>query len=223
MDEARSAPFGIPRDIATRVAHDCHDVAEIVTLPRVADAPAFDRSEWIHEQLKRVVQDMTVPWVVALQAECRASDACTVMHIGTDVYLCPTHDEELQCSALAYTYHALDAAAEQLQSPHHFPAHTRIPKQSQHLFGAVSKQLARVFLHIWHHHPALFRQCEAQSSLYARFYALVDMYELFPVDELPEAGTMGSSDAATGAPAHTQGPSSSTQGAHEGEKPAAAP
>lgn len=135
---------------------------------------------------RQLVRDLNVPWLLALQGTCTAHQpACATMHVGTDAYLCPVHGDGRSCTALEYIQHALDAIAKQLASPEAFPPDAPIPHRSVRLFGAACKQIARVFLHIYHHHPTLFAQCEASSALYARFRLLAERYALFPTDALP--------------------------------------
>lgn len=133
-----------------------------------------------------MVRDLNVPWLLALQDACTAQQTtCATMHVGHDVYLCPVHGDGRTCTAFEYIQHALDGIAKQLSSPQAFPPRTSVPNRSVRLFSATCKQIARIFLHIYHHHPALFSQCEASSALYARFRLLSERYALFPIDTLP--------------------------------------
>lgn len=190
-EEAATAPFGVQLFVATQVREQPHDVARIITRPSVAGRPLADTDVWVYEQLKRIVQDLNVPWIVRLQAECRQAAACDAMTIGEDVFVCTSHETEQQCSAFDYIVHALDAVADVLHSQRHFPANARIPKKSVCLFRVVCKSLARVFLHIIFQHAELFRECEAQTALYERFYALADAYELYPIEALPAPAEAG--------------------------------
>lgn len=149
----------------------------------IAQPDDIERDDWIYAQLGRLLQDMGL-WLIALRAECRAdSSTCAALMIERDVYLCPAHGDERQCTALDYAAHVVDAAADTLQSER-FPG-GRVPQQSARLFGAICKQLVRVFLHVRAHHPDLCAVLEKQDALYARFYALCDTYELYPADALP--------------------------------------
>lgn len=132
------------------------------------------------------MRDLNVPWLVLLQTECAAErPTCASLHVGKDVYLCPTHGDGRACTALEYIHHALDGVAKQLSSTQVFPPQQPIPTRSVRLFGTACKQLARIFLHIYHHHPALFARCEADTALYARFRLLSERFTLFPADALP--------------------------------------
>ena len=136
-----------------------------------------------------MLQDLNVPWLLALQRECQVAkqpDTCDAMHVGGDVYLCPAHGNGRPCTALEYVLHATDAASETLRSTTYFPPLAPVPPQSVRHFAGVSKQLARVFLHLYEHHRDRFVLCEAESSLYARFRRLAAEFDLYPAYELPE-------------------------------------
>ncbi|WFD36637.1 hypothetical protein MCUN1_003524 [Malassezia cuniculi] len=153
-------------------------VSEITSLP-----DGVDRDEWIYAQLCRLVQDIGI-WLLELKRECRTEHStCAALMVDQDVYLCPSHGDERQCTAFEYVAHVIDAAADTLKSER-FPEN-RVPRQSARLFNTLSKQLARVFLHSRAHHAELFAAFETQHALYARFYALCDVYELYPTDALP--------------------------------------
>ncbi|PKI83385.1 hypothetical protein MVES1_002496 [Malassezia vespertilionis] len=181
-------PYGAQEYIVACARTDPHNTLQIVTDPPLQGAPAFREEVWIYGQLVCLVQDMNVPWIVRLQSECGKGahqDTCEAMHVGADVYLCPSHGDSRPCTAMEYILHSLDTITAQLCSPQHFPGGAYVPHESVRLFYSMSKQLARIFLHIQLHHGELFAEAEATSSLYARFRMLVEMYDLYPVEELP--------------------------------------
>ena len=55
-----------------------------------------------------------------------------------------------------------------------------IPSASHRHFNSLARRLSRIFAHAYFHHREVFEQAEADSSLYARFLALIDKFDLVP-------------------------------------------
>lgn len=167
-----------PYEIVTARVHARLPVERVIALPE-----GVESSEWIYAQLCRIVQDTGI-WLIYLRDECRAErESCAALLLERDVYLCPAHGDERQCTAYEYATHTVDSAAQMLQSQRFAAAGA--PQKSMRLYGMLCKQLARVYLHMQIHHAALFAEHEAGSRVYARFYALCGMYELYPTEALP--------------------------------------
>jgi hypothetical protein len=155
------------------------------------DSQLVDTDVWVYEQLRKIVADFTTPWLLALQRECDSKQkpaSCEAMNAKDWMYLCASHGEEKQCCAIDYVIHTLDGTTALLNSQRHFPSRTCIPTTSLRHFGSVSRRLSRIFVHAYEHHRNTFEECEAETSLYARFVALVEAYDLISVDSLPRLG-----------------------------------
>ena len=60
----------------------------------------------------------------------------------------------------------------------------QIPVASHRHFSSLARRLGRIFAHAYFHHREAFEQAEAESSLYARFLALTERFELVPAEFL---------------------------------------
>lgn len=67
----------------------------------------------------------------------------------------------------------------------------QIPVASHRHFSSLARRLGRIFAHAYFHHREAFEQAEAESSLYARFLALTERFDLVPAEFLviPTNGT----------------------------------
>lgn len=160
-----------------------------------------DTDVWVYEQLRRLVLDLTTPWLTSLQLECDKHlrpSTCAAMNAGDWMYLCASHGEEKQCCAIDYMVHTLDGATSLLNSARHFPSRTYVPNTSLRHFGSIARRLSRIFVHAWCYHRDVFLGCEAETSLYERFYVLVEKYDLTATDNLPPRPGHGGSGEKVG-------------------------
>lgn len=190
------------------VRQDSHNVERIVALPSEADVEAagsavarkggdmeedassqpVDTDIWVYEQLCRLVLDLTSPWLTSLQQDCdrhARPETCAAMNAGDWMFLCASHGEEKQCCAIDYMVHTLDGATSLLNSARHFPSRTFVPNTSLRHFGSIARRLSRIFVHAWCYHKDVFSACEAETSLYSRFFALIETFDLTATDNLP--------------------------------------
>lgn len=65
-----------------------------------------------------------------------------------------------------------------LNSSNYFPSRLQIPHASLTHFPSLFRRLSRIFSHAYFHHREAFATSEAETSLYARFAALCQRYEL---------------------------------------------
>ncbi|KAA1106512.1 hypothetical protein PGT21_035808 [Puccinia graminis f. sp. tritici] len=175
------SPFQLQEYIAHLVRADPHAVARIIKLP----SPHVQREVWIYEQLRRLAHDLGHPLVSALQADCNRAK-CPEMKAGEWLYLCAAHAtaNENECCAIDYIVHTLDGATALLNSARYFPSRLQIPASSIKHFTSIARRLYRILAHAWFHHRELFEECEMETSLYARFLALTDEFELIAEDLL---------------------------------------
>ena len=114
------SPFQLQEYLALLVRHDPHNVEAITSLPTEADIDSLnadkgkrkdepeddglfqnvDTDVWVYEQLRRLVLDLSTPWLTSLQQECdkyARPQTCAAMNAGGWMYLCASHGEEKQC------------------------------------------------------------------------------------------------------------------------------
>ncbi|KAG9311782.1 Mob1/phocein [Chiua virens] len=197
--------FQLQEYISLLIRLDVHDVDAIVSLPGKQPQNDFDEGPeldpkdpdrkgdisvdkacWIYEQLRRLAQDLSHPLITMLQQECTRS-SCPQMKAGEWLYLCVAHGNDgamEQCCAIDYILHTVDSATALLNSPRAFPSRLSIPQTSYRHFSSLARRLGRIFAHAYFHHREAFEQAEAESSLYARFLKLTNLFELVPAEFL---------------------------------------
>ncbi|KAI8969426.1 Mob1/phocein [Trametes punicea] len=205
---ALDSAFQLQEYISLLIRLDVHNVERIVSIPgkehnesaengsskgedKDADKDAaggvnVDPACWVYEHLRRVAQDLSHPLITMLQQEC-TRNTCPEMKAGEWLYLCVAHGNEgamEQCCAIDYILHTLDSATALLNSPRAFPSRLSIPATSHRHFTSLCRRLGRIFAHAYFHHREVFEQAEAESSLYARFLALVKYFDLVPLEFL---------------------------------------
>ncbi|KAJ7637303.1 mps one binder kinase activator-like 4 [Mycena polygramma] len=195
--------FQLQEYISLLIRLDVHDVDAIVSIPgrgkqkekeKEAEEDGKDRKAevnvdeacWKYEQLRRLAQDLSHPLITMLQQVCTRT-TCPEMKAGEWLYLCVAHGNDgamEQCCAIDYILHTLDSATALLNSPRAFPSRLQIPPASHRHFTSLARRLGRIFAHAYFHHREEFEQAEAESSLYARFLALTEKFDLVPADFL---------------------------------------
>ncbi|CDO75005.1 hypothetical protein BN946_scf184965.g7 [Trametes cinnabarina] len=205
---ALDSAFQIQEYISLLIRLDVHNVERIVSIPGKdqndgsqnggskgedkdadkdgASSVNVDPACWVYEHLRRVAQDLSHPLITMLQQEC-TRQTCPEMKAGEWLYLCVAHGNEgamEQCCAIDYILHTLDSATALLNSPRAFPSRLSVPATSHRHFTSLCRRLGRIFAHAYFHHREVFEQAEAESSLYARFLALVKYFDLVPLEFL---------------------------------------
>ncbi|KAK6971878.1 Mob1/phocein, partial [Favolaschia claudopus] len=214
--------FQLQEYISLLIRLDVHDVDAIVSIPGRAGkqkekesnkegesaddtkdkAVNVDEACWKYEQLRRLAQDLSHPLITMLQQVCTRT-TCPKMKAGEWLYLCVAHGNDVameQCCAIDYILHTLDSATALLNSPRAFPSRLQIPPASHRHFTSLARRLGRIFAHAYFHHREEFEQAEAESSLYARFLALTEKFDLVPADFLviPPRAVASSSEERSG-------------------------
>ncbi|KAI0827044.1 Mob1/phocein [Trametes gibbosa] len=205
---ALDSAFQLQEYISLLIRLDVHDVEKIVAIPGKDQNEASDNGTakgeeketdkdaaggvhvdpacWVYEHLRRVAQDLSHPLITMLQQEC-TRNSCPEMKAGEWLYLCVAHGNDgamEQCCAIDYILHTLDSATALLNSPRAFPSRLSVPSTSHRHFTSLCRRLGRIFAHAYFHHREVFEQAEAESSLYARFLALVKYFDLVPLEFL---------------------------------------
>ncbi|KZV82977.1 Mob1/phocein [Exidia glandulosa HHB12029] len=174
--------FQLQEYIALLIRHDVHDVDKIVSVPASVDDKTVDEACWIYEHLRRLAQDLTHPLITTLQQEC-TRQTCPEMKAGEWLYLCVAHGNGGTTEAY-YILHTLDSATALLTSSKAFNSRINIPPASLRHFSSLARRLSRIFAHAYFHHREAFEQAEAETSLYARFLALSQKFDLVPAEFL---------------------------------------
>ncbi|KAL1407648.1 hypothetical protein Q8F55_007081 [Vanrija albida] len=170
-------PFQLAEYLSLKVRHDPHDVKGLVDVP-TDNSKAADRHVWIYEHLRRIPIDVT-PLMTQLLQLC-SRESCPEMKADEWQYLCVAHGGEGtdRCCAIDYILHTLDSTTALLNSSNYFPSRLQIPHASLAHFPSLFRRLSRIFSHAYFHHREAFATAEAETSLYARFVALCQRYEL---------------------------------------------
>ena len=131
-----------------------------------------------------------------------AMEVCFVLNTTSTIDLTSRFSSEKHCCAIDYILHTVDSATALLNSPRTFPSRygssafthyitytfffcrLQIPVASHRHFSSLARRLGRIFAHAYFHHREAFEQAEAESSLYARFLALTERFELVPAEFL---------------------------------------
>ncbi|BEI85082.1 hypothetical protein CcaverHIS002_0504830 [Cutaneotrichosporon cavernicola] len=182
-------PFQLAEYLSLKVRADPHDIRGLVDVPS-DNAKAADKHVWIYEHLRRIPIDAT-PLITQLVQMC-SRETCPEMKAAEWQYLCVAHGGEGtdKCCAIDYILHAVDSTTALLNSSNYFPSRLQIPHASLAHFPSLFRRLSRIFSHAYFHHREAFATAEAETSLYARFVALCEKYELVSSNLLiiPQSG-----------------------------------
>lgn len=104
-------------------------------------------------------------------------------------YLCAVHDPPKSCSAIAYSYHTLDWAANTLSSQKYFPSRLSLGgdgpgarQQAERQITNIFRRTYRIFAHTWFQHRQLYWKIENEEGLYIFFKTVCDFYSLIERD-----------------------------------------
>nr|ODN89413.1 hypothetical protein L203_02123 [Cryptococcus depauperatus CBS 7841] len=175
-----NGPFQLAEFLALQVKHDPHNIQQLVQVP-VGDATVGgkgpERDVWIYEHLRRIPIDLT-PLLTLLLPVC-TRESCPTMRSSEWSYFCIAHGNGTrECSTIDYILHTLDSTVALLNNSKHFPSRMQIPQASLSHFPHIFRRLSRIFSHAYFHHREAFILAESENSLYKRFVALCETYEL---------------------------------------------
>ncbi|KAJ7217577.1 hypothetical protein B0H12DRAFT_1241700 [Mycena haematopus] len=181
--------FQLQEYISLLIRLDVHDVDAIVSIPGRASAKQkeketdagedgkdksvnVDEACWKYEQLRRLAQDLSHPLITMLQQVCTRT-TCPEMKAGEWLYLCVAHgnDGAMECNSppqLPARISFQTPNPPRLPPPLHLPRAPPRPHLRPRLLPPREE----------------FEQAEAESSLYARFLALTEKFDLVPADFL---------------------------------------
>lgn len=139
-----------------------------------------DELVWQYEHLRLFCLQLNQLVCQLLQNEECTQERCTEMKAGEWLYLCATHAQPQNCSAIDYALHTLDGATALLNNSKYFKSRLSMPPQSSKHFQSIARRLYRIFAHAWYQHRSTFDQFEAVTRLYQRFVAYSRRYQLIP-------------------------------------------
>eukprot|EP01113_Clastostelium_recurvatum_P020814 TRINITY_DN2463_c0_g1_i1.p1 TRINITY_DN2463_c0_g1~~TRINITY_DN2463_c0_g1_i1.p1 ORF type:complete len:222 (+),score=40.56 TRINITY_DN2463_c0_g1_i1:2-667(+) len=166
--------FATQQYIQQLIRKDTVDVKAIITLPE-----GQDEAVWQYEHLRIFTMQLN-QMVVLFDEVCKAS-TCPVMKATDEwMYLCASHKEPKECSAIDYILHTLDNTTTLLNSDKSFPSRANIPDNSTKHFQSIARRLYRIFSHAYFHHRSLFDTYENETRLCERFVKFCTLFKLIP-------------------------------------------
>lgn len=176
--EQMDTPLAVQQYIQQLIHRDPADIDKILQLPEGQDPGA-----WKIEHLR--IFCMQLNRLAAKLQECCLPETCNQMTATEQwIFLCAAHKQPNECSAIDYTRHTLDGAANLLNSNKYFPSRVTIKESSVAKLGSVCRRVYRIFSHAYYHHFAVFEEFERETHLCKRFSKFVTIYELMSKDSL---------------------------------------
>ena len=164
----------------------------------LAEPPqGVSRQLWLYELCRLLVEktNLVIVGLFSSSPPCSAT-TCPEMRASEWQYLCASHEPPKACSAIDYSCHTLDWAANVLTSPKYFPSRLTLGDDQntgregyRHLVN-IFRRVYRVYAHTWHSHRDVFWQIENQYGLYVLYKTVCDVYQLIPEESYtipPEA------------------------------------
>uniref|UniRef100_A0A914C3W6 Uncharacterized protein n=1 Tax=Acrobeloides nanus TaxID=290746 RepID=A0A914C3W6_9BILA len=153
-------------------------------LDTILDCPkGVEEGVWKYEHLRQFCLQLN-GLAVLLQEDCKP-DSCAQMTATEQwIFLCATHKNPKECSAIDYTRHTLDGASSLLNSTRYFPSRLKIKESSIAKIGSVCRRVYRIFSHAYFHHKKIFDAFEAETHLCRRFTMFVMKYNLMAHEHL---------------------------------------
>jgi hypothetical protein len=89
------------------------------------------------------------------------------------LYLCASHKDPQECSAIDYMTHTLDHAQSLIHNNKNFTSRVSIPQSAIKMLVAIVRRLYRLFTHVYFNHREIFQEFESEMHLCARFTMFV--------------------------------------------------
>ncbi|KAG0169796.1 MOB member 4, phocein [Apophysomyces sp. BC1034] len=187
--DALESSFNVQEYLQQLIRSDKSNVTGLVDLPE-----GVDKEVWQYEHLRQVCLELSL-LVVALESEC-TKENCPEMKADGWLYLCAAHPSTQSCPAIDYIIHTLDGATLLLNNSKYFPSRISVPELSLKHFQSIARRLYRIFAHAYYHHREIYETFENETSLYARFLLLSQVYELIPASlvSIPDSTSKTTTD-----------------------------
>ncbi len=98
------------------------------------------------------------------------------------LYLCASHKNPQECSAIDYMIHSLDHATAIIHNTKNFNSRVSIPPASTKLLLSIVRRLYRLFTHTYFHHKEIFMEFENEMHLCARFTEFARRFKMMSND-----------------------------------------
>jgi len=155
-----------------------------LSIDKILEKPeGADEDVWKYEHLRQFCQELN-GLATRLQVECTPTSCPQMTATDQWIFLCAAHKSPKECSAIDYTRHTLDGAANLLNNSKYFPSRVSLKLASVTKLGSVSRRIYRIFSHAYFHHRQIFLDFENSYQLCRRFTKFVTMYDLMPKDNL---------------------------------------
>lgn len=155
-----------------------------LSIDKILEKPeGADEDVWKYEHLRQFCQELN-GLATRLQVECSPSSCPQMTATDQWIFLCAAHKSPKECSAIDYTRHTLDGAANLLNNSKYFPSRVSLKLASVTKLGSISRRIYRIFSHAYYHHKPIFLDFENLNQLCRRFTKFVTMYDLMPKDNL---------------------------------------
>eukprot|EP01132_Coremiostelium_polycephalum_P009389 gene9389-11534_t len=142
-----------------------------------------DKNVWQYEQIRQFTLELN-QFTVLFKDICNQK-SCPKMKATDDwLFLCASHKQTQECSAIDYIIHTLDSTSALLNSDKNFPQRIEISQASVKHFPSIMRRLYRIFAHAYYHHRELYDDFEAKTQLCQRFVKFGLSYGLLPKNVL---------------------------------------
>ena len=120
---------------------------------------------------------------LAVARVCTA-ESCPVMNAGSLQYLCASHSEPQDCSAMDYMVHTVDGAQALLSNTKIFPSRLVVKPAAAGHFPNLARRLYRCLAHAWRHHTDIYTKFEDDTRCTARISGVAKKYKLLADDQM---------------------------------------
>lgn len=167
-------PFAVQEYIQELIRLDPANVQKICEPPTDVDL-----SVWQYEHMRQFILELNL-LVVQLQSSC-TPQTCPKMKATDDfIYLCASHKNPQECSAMDYMVHTLDHASSILHSPKNFSSRVAVQPTSIKVLVSIVRRVYRLFSHTYYNHRDVFQEFEREMHLCARFTEMVQRFDMMP-------------------------------------------
>eukprot|EP01086_Lenisia_limosa_P010544 TRINITY_DN34944_c0_g1_i1.p1 TRINITY_DN34944_c0_g1~~TRINITY_DN34944_c0_g1_i1.p1 ORF type:complete len:230 (+),score=29.98 TRINITY_DN34944_c0_g1_i1:101-790(+) len=176
--EEGSSTFSLQHLLQHMIKTNPANIQEMLEVPEGGDIKV-----WQYEHLRQFTLELN-QLVIALTDVCTAT-TCPSMNV-TDAwtFLCAAHKQPLECPAMDYMIHTLEATSALLNSNKHFPSRLSLSANSNKYFASLTRRLYRAFAHVFAHHREVYDQFERKTHLCERFVEFCTFFELCAEDTL---------------------------------------
>ncbi|EGC29024.1 hypothetical protein DICPUDRAFT_159452 [Dictyostelium purpureum] len=172
--EQNESSFATQEYIQDRIRKDECNTNYVLSMPS-----NHDINLWQYEQIRQFTLELN--HFTALFKDFCNQTTCPSMKATDDwLFLCASHKQTQECSAIDYIIHTLDSTSAILNSDKHFPKRIEIPATSIKHFQSICRRLYRIFAHAFYHHRELYNDFESKTNLHKRFCKFCLQSNLLP-------------------------------------------